>query len=183
MASHVLFFNFCINSLSPVRFGSNFQDNFCDWWLCFLLWNWQIALRWLPMNRTDTNLTLVQVMAGCHRIANHYLNQCWPNPCRYMASLGHNEFLHGDTSMQHCSYTKFTQHRFRWLLVAWWHQAITWTNQWFSLSSSSLKLEWNDRVPLEYFQQWPTWDMVNRCVLWLTCLRSRVCRSSLMWHE
>ena len=38
----------------------------------------KIALRWMPLNLTDDNSTLVQVMAWCRQATSHYLSQCWP---------------------------------------------------------------------------------------------------------
>ena len=35
--------------------------------------------------------TLVEVMAWCHRATSHNLSQCWPDSCRHMEQLGHNE--------------------------------------------------------------------------------------------
>ena len=43
---------------------------------------------------TDDKSTLVQVMAWCRQATSHYLSQCWPDACRHMASLGHNELTH-----------------------------------------------------------------------------------------
>ena len=47
----------------------------------------EIALRWMSLEFTNEQSTLVQVMAWCRPATSHYLNQCWPSS---MASLGHN---------------------------------------------------------------------------------------------
>ena len=38
----------------------------------------KIALRWMPMDLTGENSTLVQVMAWCRQATSHYLSHCWP---------------------------------------------------------------------------------------------------------
>ena len=43
------------------------RGNFCE-----------IVLRWLSLDFTDDQSTLVQVMAWCCQAASHYLSQCWP---------------------------------------------------------------------------------------------------------
>ena len=40
--------------------------------------SYEIALRWMPLDLTDDESTLVQVMAWCRQATSHYLNQCWP---------------------------------------------------------------------------------------------------------
>ena len=40
--------------------------------------SYQIALRWMPLDLTDDESTLIQVMAWCHQATSHYLSQCWP---------------------------------------------------------------------------------------------------------
>ena len=63
--------------------------NFSHWWLMYLLWNCH------QMNVTgpsDDKSTLVQVMVWC-RQAITWAN-VEPDPCRHMASLGHNELTH-----------------------------------------------------------------------------------------
>ena len=47
---------------------SNFQDNFSDLWLMYLLWN-------CP----KMNIIVLQVMAWCRQATSHYLSQCWPS--------------------------------------------------------------------------------------------------------
>ena len=37
----------------------------------------EIPLRWMPLDLTDDQSTLVQVMAWCRQAASHYLSQCW----------------------------------------------------------------------------------------------------------
>ena len=36
------------------------------------------ATRWMQRNLTDDKSTMVQVMAWCIQVTNHYLSQCWP---------------------------------------------------------------------------------------------------------
>ena len=36
------------------------------------------ALRWMPLDLTNDQSTLVQVMAWCRQATSHYLSQCWP---------------------------------------------------------------------------------------------------------
>ena len=38
----------------------------------------ELALRWIPLDLTDDESTLVQVMAWCRQATSHYLSQCWP---------------------------------------------------------------------------------------------------------
>ena len=38
----------------------------------------EIALRWMSLDFTDDQSTLVQVMAWCRQATSHYLSQCWP---------------------------------------------------------------------------------------------------------
>ena len=60
-----------------LNFTSNFQDNFTDWWLSYLLCNclqeifnehhwWQVSI-------------LVQAIAWCHQAPSNYLSQCQPS--------------------------------------------------------------------------------------------------------
>ena len=44
----------------------------------------------MPLDLTDDESTLVQVMAWCHQATSHYLSQCW---LRFMVSLGLNELI------------------------------------------------------------------------------------------
>ena len=53
--------------------------------------NCEIALKWIPLDLTDDESILVQVMAWCRQATSHYLSQCWPRSHHHMASLGHNE--------------------------------------------------------------------------------------------
>ena len=53
----------------------------------------KIALIWISPDLTDDMSTLVLVKAWCCLAPSHYLCQCWPDPCRHMASLGHNELI------------------------------------------------------------------------------------------
>ena len=38
----------------------------------------ELALRWMSLDVTDDQSTLVQVMAWCLQATSHYLSQCWP---------------------------------------------------------------------------------------------------------
>ena len=51
----------------------------------------EIAVIWMSLDFTDDQSTYAQVMACCRQAISHYLNQCWPDLCRHMASLGLNE--------------------------------------------------------------------------------------------
>ena len=53
----------------------------------------QIALIWMPLDFIDDQSTLVQVMAWCRQATSHYLSECWPLFCRYMAAQGHNVII------------------------------------------------------------------------------------------
>ena len=66
---------------------SYFRANFCNWW--YLLWNCSQVIVTRPIDKS----TLVQVMAWCHQAPSHYRANVDPNPCRYMASLGHNVLI------------------------------------------------------------------------------------------
>ena len=74
--SAILFRYQCVNSLAPGKFEWNFiyvifkQILLIDG--CGI--SCEIALIWMPMDFTDDQSTLAQVMAWCH----HYLSQCWP---------------------------------------------------------------------------------------------------------
>ena len=45
----------------------------CGWGISY-----EIALRWMPLDLTDDESTLAQVMAWCRQATSHYLSQCWP---------------------------------------------------------------------------------------------------------
>ena len=72
--------NFCINSLAPGRFQSNFRKVIFKLTLVNGGWgiSYKIALRRMPQDLTDDKSILVQVMAWCHQATSHYLSQCWP---------------------------------------------------------------------------------------------------------
>ena len=61
-----------INSLAPGKFEWNLRYG---WGI-----SCEIALIWMPLDFTDGQSTLVQVMAWCRQATSHYLNQCWPRP-------------------------------------------------------------------------------------------------------
>ena len=68
------------NSLAPGIFQFNFR--YVIFKLTLLNGGWgisyEIVLRWMPLDLTDDELTLVQVMAWCRQATSHYLSQCWP---------------------------------------------------------------------------------------------------------
>ena len=69
-----------INSLAPGRFEQNLR--YVIFQLISVTDGWdiscKIALRWMPLDLTDDESTMVQVMAWCRQATSHYLNQCWP---------------------------------------------------------------------------------------------------------
>ena len=70
----------CLNSVVPGSCEWNFRSvifkviSVLDGWgiVC------EIAFRWMSLDLTDDNSTLVQVMAWCHQATSHYLNHNWP---------------------------------------------------------------------------------------------------------
>ena len=69
-----------INSWAPERFQFNFRYVIFKLNLVNGGWgiSYVIALRWTPLDLTDDESTLVQVMAWCRQATTHYLSQCWP---------------------------------------------------------------------------------------------------------
>ena len=69
-----------INSLAPGKFESNFRYLISQ--ITSVIDGWgiscELALRWMSLNLTDDESTLVQVMAWCRQATSHYLRQCWP---------------------------------------------------------------------------------------------------------
>ena len=67
------------NSLAPGRLEWNFRWVIfklilvVDGWVIFC----EIAVRWMSLDLTDDQSTLVQVMAWCHQATSHSLSQCW----------------------------------------------------------------------------------------------------------
>ena len=90
--------NKCKKSL--VRFQRNFRRVIFQ--LILVIDGWsiccKIVLKWMQMDHIDGKSTLVPVMAWCHQATSHYLSQLWPDLCRHMASLGHNELNSWTTS-------------------------------------------------------------------------------------
>ena len=76
-----------VNSLAPGRFQFDFR--YVIFKLILVNGGWGIsdwiAFRWMPLDLTDDESTLVQVMAWCSQATNHYLSQCWP---RFMSPYG-----------------------------------------------------------------------------------------------
>ena len=68
-----------INSLAHGRCGSNFTGVFFKLILQIgiLGTSSEIGLRGVPQNPIKDKSTLGQVMAWCHQVTSHYLNQCW----------------------------------------------------------------------------------------------------------
>ena len=71
-----------INSLGPGKFEWNFK--YVIFKLILVIDGWRIscdiALIWMPLDFTDDQSALVQVMAWCCQATSHYLIQCWPSP-------------------------------------------------------------------------------------------------------
>ena len=69
-----------VNSLAPGRFEQNLKKvifqliSVTDGWGIFR----KIALRSMPLDLSDDNSALVQLMAWCRQATSHYLSQCWP---------------------------------------------------------------------------------------------------------
>ena len=55
--------------------------------------SWVIGLKCVPRNATDDRLILAKIMPWCCHPKSHY--NIDPDPCRQMASLGHNQFNGG----------------------------------------------------------------------------------------
>ena len=93
----------------------------------------EIALRWMPLNLTDDKSTLVQVMAWCRQATSHYLSQCWPRSMSPYA-ITRPQWVKYLLGLTHCDLvtpyrdTNLKQHWLRYWLIAWWHQANSWTN-------------------------------------------------------
>ena len=69
-----------LNSLAPGQFEWNFRHVIFKQILMIDDWgiSCEIALTWMPLDFTDDQSTLVQVMAWCRQATSHYLSQCWP---------------------------------------------------------------------------------------------------------
>ena len=89
----------------------------------------EIALRWMSLDLTDDNSTLVQVMAWSRQATSHYLNKCWP---RYLMPYGvtrpqwvkQEVLIHCNTNNQHASENHTfkiitTSLRGRWVNYLW----------------------------------------------------------------
>ena len=78
--SNITWYCMQLNSLAPGRFEWHFREVIFK--LIFVIDGWdipfEIAIRWLLLDLTDDQSTLVQVMAWCHEATSHYLSQCWP---------------------------------------------------------------------------------------------------------
>ena len=51
----------------------------------YIVMSCKVALRWMPLDFTDDQSTLVQVKAWCRQVTSHYLSQCWP---RFVSPYG-----------------------------------------------------------------------------------------------
>ena len=67
---------YTVNSLAP---GRSFKNVIFNLALLIGIYksSYQNVIRWIPQDLTDNKSTLVQVMAWCHQVTSHYLNQCW----------------------------------------------------------------------------------------------------------
>ena len=84
-----------VNSLAPGRFQRNSRKVIFQLILVIdgQSISCKIVLKWMPMDLTDGKSPLVWVMAWCRQVTSHYLSQIWPDLCRHMVSLGHNELI------------------------------------------------------------------------------------------
>ena len=75
------------NSLAPGKFECNFRYVISKRILVIAGWgiSCEIALIWMPLDFTNDQSTLVQVMAWCRQATSHYLSQCW---CRSLSPYG-----------------------------------------------------------------------------------------------
>ena len=80
--------HFCLHFLSPIyrcltRWTliccSNFKSLISEHILLinFMSSSYKISPGWIPQNTIEKESTLVQVMAWCHQVTNHYLSKCW----------------------------------------------------------------------------------------------------------
>ena len=58
--------------------------------------SYEIARRWMPLDFTDVESTLVQVMAWRRQATSHYLTQCWPR------SMSPNDVTRPQWVKSHC---------------------------------------------------------------------------------
>ena len=77
-----------VNSLAPGRFYQSFSLVVFKFILAIDGWDisHEISSKWMSLDLTDDNSTLVQLMAWCRQATSHYLSQCWP---RSVAIWGH----------------------------------------------------------------------------------------------
>ena len=96
-----------VNSLAPLRCGSNSKRMKLTTQNSSLGTCCEISLMWMPQNLTNEKSTLIQVMAWCHQATSHYLGQCWLNLFCHIVSLGHYELaLQGENELnvEQCLY-------------------------------------------------------------------------------
>ena len=141
----------------------SFQVRFNFWWLSYLLRNC------LQLNVTGAQLMGSQHWPGCLAAARQQ-TITWGNVDQvlscHMVSLGHIQLTHWGLVMPYGN-RDLGQHWLRCWLVAWWHQAITWTNvDLLTLRSYGIHpmaLSWQDltihtnkiRMKLEFLKSHP----------------------------
>ena len=100
----------------------------------------EVALIWMSMDFTDDQSTLVEVIAWCYEAISHSLNQCWSrslSPYGVTRPQWVNPLAPGDT----IPCTRIWSTLVQVMLVAWRHQAITWTNaDWSSMRCCDIHL-------------------------------------------
>ena len=91
-----------LNLLAPWRFEwhfrCNFQNNFSDDDVSYVLWNW------MSLDLTDNESTLVQVIAWCCQATSVTWASVDPDLCCHVASLGHNELTQACSETIHVIY-------------------------------------------------------------------------------
>ena len=121
------------NSLAPGKYEWNFRHVIFKQILVIDDWgiSCEIALTWKPQDLTDDKSTLVQVMAWCRQATSHYLSQCWPSslsPYGVIRPQWVNCFNFIFDLVVPYGITTIWHHWLGYWHVAWWNQAITWTN-------------------------------------------------------
>ena len=76
------------NALAPRGYGFSLDGWFVVVFRHILLINifnitYEIALMPMSQDLTDHKSTLVQVMAWCHQVTNHWMNKFWPRLCHW----------------------------------------------------------------------------------------------------
>ena len=114
-----------INSWAPGRFQFYFRNVIFKLTLVNGGWgiSYEIALRWMALDLTDDQSTLVQVMAWCRQATSHYLSQCWPRSMSpngvtrpqwvKMTMLGQFCVFHGTLNFPCLAWTRAEGRRYR----------------------------------------------------------------------